>query len=107
MDTHAQVVKAMQQLLKNPDLCVNVCWEIAANCPVYFLQAVDEVCPDIKEASLPLVERVRKLAYSLPRSDSSVGKVEFIKAHRQLTKMGLKESKDWVEANWAEFGPRC
>lgn len=106
MDTHTQVVKAMQELLKNPDQCVNVCWQVAANHPIAFLQTIDEVCPTIKEASLPMVDRVRKLACSLPRFGHAVGKVEFIKAYRTLTSQPLKESKDWVEAHYPEFAPR-
>jgi len=106
MDMHTQVVKAMQELLKNPDQCVSVCWEVAASNPSAFLFAIDSVCSAASEATLPLVEKVRKLAYSLPRFGNDVGKIEFIKAHRILTGEGLKEAKYWVEANYPEFDRR-
>jgi ribosomal protein L7/L12 len=47
-------------------------------------------------------DRVLKLARQIPLYGSSNMKISLIKAHRELTNVGLKESKDWVEANFGD-----
>lgn len=80
-----------------------IVWWLASHDPLLFIDAAAAQGSFSAMNASTEVLKLRVIETSKANYDFNnnyMGKINLIKAHRSLTHAGLKESKDWVEANF-------
>ena len=95
------VIDSLHAVVGNVDMLRQLVLQMAANTPEEFMKAFEKL--DFSNETLKM--RVNNVLKNLPNYNyERTIKIERIKACRTLTGFGLKESKEWVEANYSDNG---
>ena len=98
---YPNAIKYLGVLERAPSDSLLILREIAKHQPSVIVRAYEKIFPIVTTV---IEEEIYKLALSGKNQDGYANKILCIKLHREKTGMGLKESKEAVEALFAKWG---